>query len=125
VIQLGFTPRNEVLHMKLASHLRRSRHGVFYFRISFPKILADRLGQQEIQRSLFTKNPETAKLTGYQLFGTLSPLLKRLTRLMTIDPSSLDPKTVKKLIIEGLSKAPDGTVSAARIQTNDDPEIST
>lgn len=109
--------------MKLASHLRRSRHGVFYFRITFPKALAGLLGQQEIQRSLFTRDPETAKLTGYQLFGSLFPLLKRLTRLMTIDPSSLDPATVKKLIIEGLSRAPDGTVSAARIQTNDDPEI--
>ena len=34
--------------MKLASHLRRSRHGVFYFRIVFPQILATILGQSEL-----------------------------------------------------------------------------
>jgi hypothetical protein len=102
--------------MKLASHLRRSRHGVFYFRIVFPQILATILGQPELNRSLSTRCPKTARLTGYQLSGTMLPLITRLARLMTIDPDSLDPASIKKLIVEGLTIGKDGSISAARIQ---------
>lgn len=109
--------------MKLASHLRRSRHGVFYFRIVFPQILAAILGQPELNRSLSTRCPKTARLTGYQLSGTMLPLITRLARLMTIDPDSLDPESMKKLIVEGLTINTDGSFSAARIQTSDDPQI--
>lgn len=109
--------------MKLASHLRRSRHGVFYFRIVFPQILATILGQPELNRSLSTRCPKTARLTGYQLSGTMLPLITRLARLMTIDPDSLDPDSIKKLIVEGLTIGKDGSISAARIQTNDNPQI--
>ncbi len=109
--------------MKLASHLRRSRHGVFYFRIVFPKILATILGQPELNRSLSTRCPKTARLTGYQLSGTMLPLITRLARLMTIDPDSLNPTSIKKLIVEGLTIGKDGNISASRIQTHDDPKI--
>lgn len=97
--------------MKLASHLRRSRHGVFYFRIVFPQVLAAILGQPELSRSLSTRCPKTAKLTGYQLSGTMLPLISRLTRLMTIDPESLDPESIKKLIVEGLTINTDGNLA--------------
>ncbi|HEY4317565.1 MAG TPA: hypothetical protein VGN04_08180 [Herbaspirillum sp.] len=36
--------------MKLASRLRRSRYGVFYFRIVFPRIFASILGQPKFNR---------------------------------------------------------------------------
>jgi integrase len=109
--------------VKLASHLRRSRHGVFYFRIVFPQILATILGQPELNRSLFTRCPKTARLTGYQLSGTMLPLISKLARLMTIDPESLDPASIKELIVEGLTVGKDGGFSVARIQTHDDPQI--
>lgn len=109
--------------MKLASHLRRSRHGIYYFRLVLPKILATILGQPELNRSLATRCPRTASVTGYQLSGTMLPLLSRLARLMTIDPNSLDPESVKKLIVEGLKVNQDGSFSASRIQTSDDPKI--
>jgi hypothetical protein len=35
---------------------------------------------------------------------------------MTIDPDSLDPASIKKLIVEGLTIGKDGSISAARIQ---------
>lgn len=38
--------------MLLASHLRRSRHGIFYFRIVLPAPIAAILGQRELVRSL-------------------------------------------------------------------------
>lgn len=42
---------------------------------------------------------------------------------MTIDPNSLDPESVNKLIVEGLTVNQDGSFSASRIQTSDDPKI--
>lgn len=42
---------------------------------------------------------------------------------MTIDPDSFDPATIRKLIVEGLTLGIDGTFSADRIKTNDDPAI--
>ena len=100
VFQTGVPPHIEVIPMKLASHLRRSRHGVFYFRIVFPQILATILGQPELNRSLSTRCPKTARLTGYQLSGTMLPLITRLARLMTIDPDSLDPASIKNWLLK-------------------------
>jgi hypothetical protein len=37
---------------------------------------------------------------------------------MTVDPESLDPGSIKKLIVEGLTIGKDGSVSATRIQIN-------
>jgi len=51
------------------------------------------------------------------------PLITRLARLMTIDPDSLDPASIKKLIVEGLTIGKDGSISASRIQTSDNPQI--
>lgn len=42
---------------------------------------------------------------------------------MTIDPDSLDPSSIKKLIVEGLIVGKDGSYSASRIQTHDNPVI--
>ncbi|WP_367185328.1 DUF6538 domain-containing protein [Rugamonas sp.] len=38
--------------MLLPSYLRRSRHGIYYFRIVLPDRLALALGQRELVRSL-------------------------------------------------------------------------
>ena len=109
--------------MLLPSHLRRSRHGVFYFRIVLPPSIADALGQGELVRSLGIRCPKLAKLSGYQIWGHLSPLLERLARLMSIDPNSVSTDDVRKLIVEGLQIGADGSFSAARIETSKNPKV--
>lgn len=47
--------------MLLPSHLRRSRHGIYYFRVVLPAPLATLLGQRELVRSLGIRSPKLAK----------------------------------------------------------------
>ena len=109
--------------MLLPSHLRVSRHGVFHFRLVLPSILAEAIGQKEIKRSLGTRQPEGAKLLAYGLSARMLPLVRLLSRAMTIDPNSIDPKSIKKLIAEGLV-IENGVIRATRLETNPNPEIS-
>ena len=75
--------------MLLASHLRRSRHGIFYFRIVLPDPIAAVLGQRELVRSLGIRSPKLARQSGYQLSLRLIPILERLQRIMA---DGADPK---------------------------------
>lgn len=109
--------------MLLPSYLRRSRHGVFYIRIVLPQRLAAALGQREFVRSLGIKSPMIAKKSGYQIARCVQPLLQRLQDVMAIDPNSIDPKEVKKLIAEGLVFRPGGELSIGRLETSSDPAI--
>ena len=109
--------------MLLASHLRRSRHGIYYFRVVLPDPIAAVLGQRELVRSLGIRSPKMARQSGYQLSLQLAPILERLQRIMAIDPNSIDPATVKKLVVDGLVFGNDGTMRIDRIKTNDDPVI--
>jgi len=88
--------------MLLPSHLRRSRHGVYYFRIVLPDSIASVMGQRELVRSLGIRSPKLARVSGYQISLRLAPILERLKRIMAIDPNSIDPKHIKKLVLEGL-----------------------
>lgn len=109
--------------MLLASHLRRSRHGIFYFRIVLPDPIAAVLGQRELVRSLGIRSPKLARKSGYQLSLQITPILERLQRIMAIDPNSIDPATVKKLVVEGIIFQPDGGMRVDRVKTSDDPVI--
>ena len=109
--------------MLLASHLRRSRHGIYYFRIVLPDPLAAVLGQRELVRSLGIRSPKLARFSGYQLSLRLTPILERLQRIMAIDPNSINPNDVRKLIVEGMVFQPDGGMRVARVETNNDPVI--
>ncbi len=42
---------------------------------------------------------------------------------MAIDPNSIDPKDVRKLVVEGLLFQPDGAVRVDRVKTSDDPVV--
>ena len=42
---------------------------------------------------------------------------------MAIDPHSIDPKKIKKLVVEGLVFGSDGSLRAERVKTSDDPAI--
>lgn len=109
--------------MLLPSHLRVSRHGVYYFRIILPEPIATALGQIEFVRSLGIRCPKLARENGYQIWAQISPLLGRLSRLMSIDPTSIDPENIRKMIVEGLKIGADGSFSAARIETSRNPRI--
>ena len=109
--------------MLLASHLRHSRHGIYYFRIVLPDPIAAVLGQRELVRSLGIRSPKLARQSGYQLSLQVAPILERLQRIVAIDPNSINPKDIKKLIVEGLVFQPDGSVKTDRIKTSDDPVV--
>ncbi|MDP1938645.1 MAG: hypothetical protein Q8K91_15690 [Hylemonella sp.] len=109
--------------MLLPSHLRISRHGVYYFRVILPAPIAAALGQVEFVRSLGIRCPKLAKSNGYQIWAQISPLLNRLARLMSIDPKSIDPAQIRKMIVEGLKIGADGSFSATRIETSKNPLV--
>jgi hypothetical protein len=111
------------LIMLLASHLRRSRHGIYYFRIVLPDPIAAVLGQRELVRSLGIRSPKLARKSGYQLSIQLTPILEGIQRIMAIDPNSISPKDIKKLVVEGMVFQPDGGMRVERVKTSDDPVI--
>lgn len=80
--------------MRLAAHLKRSRHGVFYFRLTIPEILRPVFGgRREIKRSLATRDPALARSLAYALsarYGNILQELRRMTR-RNYDPSKFDP----------------------------------
>lgn len=108
--------------MQLPAHLRVSRHGVFQFRVVLPDALARVVGQKEIRRSLGTKRPEPARLAAYALSARMLPIVRTLSRAMAIDPNSIDPATVRKLIAEGLT-IENGVIKATRLETHPDPAV--
>jgi integrase len=109
--------------MLLASHLRRSRHGIYYFRLILPAPIAAVLGQRELVRSLGIRSPKLARFSGYQISLRLTPILERLQRIMAIDPNSISPKDIKKLVVEGLDFRRDGSMGVERLITHNDPKI--
>lgn len=109
--------------MLLPSYLRRSRHGIYYFRLVLPDRIAAVLGQRELVRSLGIRSPNIARYSGYQLSQRIKPLLERITTLMAIDPNSFNPKDIKKLVVQGLDFRPDGSMSVDRVETHNDPTI--
>ncbi|WP_368860341.1 DUF6538 domain-containing protein, partial [Caballeronia sp. BR00000012568055] len=89
--------------MRLASHLRRSRHGVYSFRLVLPAPLRAALGQREIKRSLGTKSPTAARLLAYHLSAKMIPIVEEAKRLAAhFDPDRIDADSIRKLIVEGL-----------------------
>jgi integrase len=110
--------------MQLPSRLRLSRHGVWCFRLVLPEVLANAIGQKEIRKSLGTRCPIAAKLLAYRLSGKILPIVREAKKAMGFDPNSIDPKSVRELIVTGLvidRKA--GTLRAEYIETSSDPEI--
>lgn len=110
--------------MQLPSHLRQSRHGVWSYRLVLPEVLAAAVGQKEIRKSLGTRCPTTAKCLAYALSGRILPIVRKVKRTMTIDPNSIDPKSVRELIVKGLEiDRSTGSLKAEYIETSSDPEI--
>ncbi len=83
--------------MLLPPHLRRSRHGIYYFRIVLSAPIAAVLGQRELVRSLGIRSPKIARKSGYQLSLQITPILEGLQRIMAIDPNSIQEEIGEKL----------------------------
>lgn len=109
--------------MLLPSYLRRSRHGIYYFRLVLSDRLAALLGQRELVRSLGIRYPSAAKFSGYQIAQRVKPLLERLEMLMATDPKSIKPDEIKKMVMTGLDFRPDGGFSVQHLQTHPDPAV--
>ena len=80
--------------MKLSSHLKISRHGIYYFRFIVPKILRPLYGgKTEIKYSLKTRDPVTARREAYILSAETAHIFYKAKQTMTRhDPKAFDPK---------------------------------
>lgn len=89
--------------MRLASHLKRSRHGVFYFRLTIPEILRPLFaGRCEIKRSLSTRDPTLARSLAYILSAKYGDAFREIRRMARhdYDPSNFDPNDASTWPVE-------------------------
>lgn len=79
--------------MRLASHLKKSPLGVYYFRLVVPQALRPLCnGQREIKRSLHTRDPATARRLAYMLWAQTELRLREAKRAMSgYDPTKFNP----------------------------------
>lgn len=71
----------------LATHLKTSRHGIFYFRYTVPAPLRPRFGKKEVLLSLHTRDPAKARKLAYTLTSQTNALFEK----MAYDPSRFNP----------------------------------
>ncbi|MGD1327134.1 DUF6538 domain-containing protein [Pandoraea pnomenusa] len=92
-----------MLTLYLPSRLRRTRYGVFHFRIVLPPHLAAIAGKKEVWRSLRTRDPERAKLLAYLLNARFSMLKKppALADLLALKPDDFQQLTIRGLQVGG------------------------
>lgn len=75
--------------LNLATHLKLSRCGVFYFRMAVPVALRPAIGKREIIQSLQTRSPATARRLAYSFASKTYALFEK----MAYDPSPADVST--------------------------------
>jgi len=80
---------------KIASHLKRSRHGVYYFRIRVPQCLKEKVGAEEILRSLRTHNPIKARRLIYDYASHYHQLFEAMKKFDPNDMSTWPTDTSK------------------------------
>lgn len=73
--------------VNLAHHLKISRCGIFYFRMSVPVALRSLIGKREILHSLRTRSPATARKLAYSFASTTYALFEK----MAYDPKRFNP----------------------------------
>jgi integrase len=64
--------------VNLAHHLKISRCGIFYFRMSVPVALRSLIGKREILHSLRTRSPATARKLAYSFASTTYALFEKM-----------------------------------------------
>jgi len=75
------------MSISLATHIKTSRHGIFYFRMSVPVPLRQVMGKSELLYSLHTRDPAKAKRLAYTLTSQTLALFEK----MAYDPHRLNP----------------------------------
>lgn len=96
--------------MKINSRLKRSRHGVYYYRFVIPKKLSSQFdGKREIKRSLGTKDPKLAQLYAHILAINLSTDLPIMSLLKNANAFNIDQLKDMKNISTWVVSRPDGT----------------
>jgi len=73
--------------LNLAHHLKVSRCGIFYFRMSVPVVLRSTIGKREIIRSLRTRSPAAARKLAYHFAFKTHALFEQ----MAYDPKKFNP----------------------------------
>lgn len=71
--------------IKIASHLQKSRHGIYYFRHRIPAKFQKKFGKKEIVLSLGTSSLAEAKMSSLQLSYQFSQMTKPRTGQYKID----------------------------------------
>lgn len=113
--------------MRVPTYIYRSRHGVYFFRIVVPQELREALsGQQEIKRSLRTRDKRQALVLARSLALDLYPVFARAAGMnrRSTPPSIEDvlarAEELRKLTILGPQVLPDGTTVPYTIKTDSD-----
>jgi len=75
------------MSITLATHLKTSRHGIYYFRITVPAALRARFGKNELIYSLHTHDSAKAKRLAYTLTSQTHVLFGK----MAYDPNRFNP----------------------------------
>jgi len=78
------------MSLSLASHLKKSRHGVFYFRMRVPFPLRESFGKKEVFYSLKTRSPAIARKLAYTCAFKTFELFEK----MAYDPTRFNPDDV-------------------------------
>ncbi|MDP1593429.1 MAG: site-specific integrase [Gallionella sp.] len=80
------------MSITLATHLKTSRHGIYYFRYTIPAPLRPYFGKKEVMYSLHTRDPAKARKLAYTLTSQTNALFEKMaydpTRFNPFDPSS-------------------------------------
>jgi len=100
--------------MRIPAHLRRSRHGIYYFRITVPLAVRESFGgRSEIKSSLHTRNLKIAMvearrlaLDAYQSFVRIHALMRSKKSLIDAQPLSGTRKPDRLGKFEALIETP-------------------
>jgi integrase len=104
--------------MKLASYLKQSRHGIFYYRIQFQDTASK---WREINASLGTRDPIEAKAMAYALTAKIQPFLTHSKgKAMSFDPNDLNPASIREMVLRGVKI---GNMTIEHVETSNDPTV--
>lgn len=76
--------------VKVNANLKRSRHGVYYYRAVIPKELKAKFGLAEIKRSLGTKDPKQAKSMSLAIQALIKVYGFDFLKMLTLKSRTLD-----------------------------------
>ncbi len=117
--------------MRIPTHIQRSRHGIYFFRIVVPRELRGRLnGQGEIKRSLRTRNLREAMrmarplaLRAYEIFDELGTGMSKRTAEPSIESVLANQDKLRDLKVSETVVLPNGVQHSYTVETDDPAEL--